>query len=467
VDGSGRTWSQAITVPFAGPPGPPFVPTITLTSTPGIVLQNLSAQASCQYSQLLTIQETSGFFVLLSKLTAGTQDLSNQIQSIFGTTNLAPYGTLQGTVCSAGSAILAPSFKTFQVTGVSEIGTQVTATALSGYGAALTNPAAALVSPRVVEMLAGSASQLGTGTVNINFTGGQGQWSASIAGRAPWLSFSPLSANGNTPLNLRASAAGLSNGVYDATVAVEVSGAEPELNLVRVVFVVGGSTTTVIDGVSNPAAPSAVFAPGMLASVYGSNLAPSASTAKYIPLPFNLNGVSATVNGISAPMVYVSSGQINLQIPYETNAGLAVLAVNNGEQIAPYILQVNATAPQLFVTPQGFLTPTATAQAGETIAAYMTGEGDVTPFLPTGSSPASGTAANNLPAPQSPVSIAVGGVKAPITFVGIPPGLVGVTQINFTIPTSVGVGLQPVVVTVGGASSSGASIRIVASASQE
>jgi len=42
-----------------------------------------------------------------------------------------------------------------------------------------------------------------------------------------------------------------------------------------------------------------------------------------------------------------------------------------------------------------------------------------------------------------------------------------VTQINFTIPTSVGVGLQPVVVTVGGASSSGASIRIVASASQE
>ena len=434
---------------------------MTLTSSPGTVQQNPNAAAACQWSQQLTLQETSGFLVLLSTLTEGAQDLSSQIQPIFGTTRLAPYGTLQGTLCSAG--LRAPTSKTIQLTGESEIGTQVTASAQTSYAMAATNPAALSVAPQVVEMLADNTSHLGTGAVNINFTGGAPQWGASIAGHAPWLTVSPLAGSGDGPLNIQASAAGLSNGVYDATLTIQATGALPQSMIVRVVFIVGGSTTTVIDSVSNPAAPSTVFAPGMLASVYGSNLASSATSAEYVPLPFHLNSVSATVNGISAPMAYVSPGQLNVQIPYETSAGLAVLAVNNNGQIASYLLTMNAAAPELFVTPQGFLTPNGVARAGDTIAAYMTGEGDVTPFLATGNSPAPGTAVKDLPAPRLPVSITVGGVNAAITFTGIPPGFVGVTQINFTIPNSVAAGVQPVVVTVGGASSSGASIRILAS----
>lgn len=458
VDANGLTWSQSVTVPFTGPPGPAFLPAITLSS-PATVLEDPYADPSCQWPQKLTIQETGGFLALLSTLTAGSQDVSSQIQSIFGTTRVAPYGTLQGTLCLAG--IRAPASRTIQITGQSEIGTQVTASAQTSYLPAAPDSATLSVSPQVVELLADATSQVGGGSINIGFLNGSPQWNVSVAGHASWLTVSPISGNGNGQVMLQASSAGLSKGVYDATLTIQAANSMPQSATVRVVFVVGGSTTTNIDGVSSPAALSVVFAPGMLASVYGSNLAPSPLTAKFEPLPFNLNGVSATVNGISAPLEFVSPGQINLQIPFETSAGIAVLAVNNNSQIASYLLQMNASAPELFVNGQGFLTSAPSAQAADTVVGYMAGQGDVTPFLATGGSPTSGTAIKNLPVPRLPVSITVGGVKAAITFAGIAPGLIGVSQINFTIPKGVAAGVQPVVVTVGGASSSGASIRIV------
>ena len=51
-------------------------------------------------------------------------------------------------------------------------------------------------------------------------------------------------------------------------------------------------------------------------------------------------------------------------------------------------------------------------------------------------------------------SVTVGGVTAAITFAGIPPGLAGVTQVNFVIPAIVAPGAQPVVVTAGSIASS-------------
>jgi uncharacterized protein (TIGR03437 family) len=58
------------------------------------------------------------------------------------------------------------------------------------------------------------------------------------------------------------------------------------------------------------------------------------------------------------------------------------------------------------------------------------------------------------------VSITVGGVDAPIAFVGVPYGLSGVTQINFTVPDGAPSGDQPVVVTVGGVASKAAKLTV-------
>ena len=91
---------------------------------------------------------------------------------------------------------------------------------------------------------------------------------------------------------------------------------------------------------------------------------------------------------------------------------------------------------------------------------YVTGDGLTSPALATGAAPAAGTPVANLPKPQQTVSVMVGGAQAPVQFIGIPVGLVGVTQINYTVPAQAPTGAQPVVVTVGGVASPSATLTV-------
>jgi len=190
-------------------------------------------------------------------------------------------------------------------------------------------------------------------------------------------------------------------------------------------------------------------------SVYGSNLSPGTEHAPRIPLPLNMQGVSATVNGFPAPLLDVLPGQLNVQVPYETGAGTAILGVNNNGSVAYFAFQVVAASPGIFMTEDGKrnLVPYSTAQVGSVLSAYITGEGDVAPPYITGSAPPP------FPTPTLPVSVTVAGIRATIQFIGIN-GLVGVTQINFAVPAGVPTGLQPVVVTVGGVASPPAMVTI-------
>jgi uncharacterized protein (TIGR03437 family) len=177
-------------------------------------------------------------------------------------------------------------------------------------------------------------------------------------------------------------------------------------------------------------------------------------------LPLSLSGVSATVNGITAPLYFISTGQLNVQVPYETGAGPAVLAVDNNGQVAAFPFQVSIAAPGIFTAQDGTLVPNAAGKAGDTLLAFITGDGDLTPTLATGATPAPNTALTRLPKSRQPVTMTIGGVPAVIVFNGVPNGLAGVTQINFTIPPGVPTGAQDVVVTVGGASSPAAKLMI-------
>ena len=174
--------------------------------------------------------------------------------------------------------------------------------------------------------------------------------------------------------------------------------------------------------------------------------------AQGVPLPLTLGGVSATVNGVTAPLYYVSPGQIDVQIPYETGAGTAVLAIDNNGQIATLAFTVAETAPGLFASAVSNSTglPVSSATAGKTLLLFMTGEGDVTPTLATGATPPVENNASFYPKPRLPVVVTVGGVQASVSFQGIPAGLTGVTQIDFAIPANAPTGPQQVVVTVGG-----------------
>ena len=460
ADLNGGSWQQSLTVPFVGPAGPSRIPGIVLSVSPSMAQRNPSADPSCQWSQQVTVQETGGYETTLNSFGEANLSLTSSLPAIFGTTRLAPLGFLTGTVCFPGSP--APSQGTYTITGVSESGSLVTASTAAAFTAAPGLAATfAVSSPSVsIPLLAGTKT--GSSSFDLKFSSGSPAWTASvIPASQKWLTVSALSGTGNATLQLQGSASGLSNGVYNAIVSIQAQDSLPQSIQVPVALIVGASSGISIAGVGNAASGAQAFAPGQLMAVYGTNLAAYQLIAGIQPLPLTLASASATVNGVAAPLWFVSPTQINLQIPYETGLGTAFLAINNGGQVASYPFQVSAAAPGIFAF-NGSLVPYPTAAQNQTIVAFITGDGDVTPTLASGASPPATSTLAQLPVSRQALSLTVGGEKASIVFNGIVPGLIGVTQVNFTVPPDAIVGVDPVVVTVGGVSSAPVNLTVTA-----
>jgi uncharacterized protein (TIGR03437 family) len=205
-------------------------------------------------------------------------------------------------------------------------------------------------------------------------------------------------------------------------------------------------------GLGNAASFQPGFAPGMLLTVFGRDLTnPVTATGQTTSLPFptTLAGSSASINGVPAPYNYASPTQIDIQIPYETQPGVAVLTVTGWEgQTFNYSFKVQAAAPGIFAAAPCLsivctAVPFASGSRGGTYTIFITGEGQVSPAATTGQAP------TNLPQPVLPVSMTIGGVDAPISFIGIPSWAVGVTQINFTVPANAPLGMQLLAAKVG------------------
>ena len=67
------------------------------------------------------------------------------------------------------------------------------------------------------------------------------------------------------------------------------------------------------------------IAPGDFISLFGTNLAPGTATAYTVPFPTTagLDGVQVTVNGLPAPVQFVSPGQISAIVPYAVGSSIA------------------------------------------------------------------------------------------------------------------------------------------------
>ncbi len=216
--------------------------------------------------------------------------------------------------------------------------------------------------------------------------------------------------------------------------------------------------TPSISGLTDAAAFQQAYSPGMIMSVFGSQLSSSTLGASAVPLPLTMAGVEVTINGQAAPLYYVSSTQLNIQVPYETPVGPATLVVNNNGVVASKTFTVGADSPEVFV-----IYPGSVSRGGITTL-YMTGTGAVNPAIATGSAPTIATPLASLPVPQN-VSVTVGGVAASTTcsggcFVGLAYNLVGATQINFEVASNTPTGPQPVVVSVNGVNSIAASVNV-------
>jgi uncharacterized protein (TIGR03437 family) len=217
----------------------------------------------------------------------------------------------------------------------------------------------------------------------------------------------------------------------------------------------------VIGGVSNGASFTQSFAPGDIISIFGTELAPTTAESS-APLSALLGGTQVTIDGLEAPLYYASPGQLNVQIPYNIPAGSQVtLTVFDGENVPVSVqLVVSAVAPAIFTYSGGAPIPFTTAAQGQEVYMFITGAGAVSPAVLTGQTPPANATVSELPAPVDAVTVTVGGASATVDFVGEPTWSVGVIQVNYTIPTGVTPGAQPVVVSINGVESAAATLTI-------
>jgi uncharacterized protein (TIGR03437 family) len=213
-------------------------------------------------------------------------------------------------------------------------------------------------------------------------------------------------------------------------------------------------------------------APGMLISIYGTNFAPTDGQATATPLPTSLNGTSVSINGIAAPLLFVSATQINAQAPFEIPMGTADLIVQTGaisgsaisggttkggalksatvkvdvKAVAPGILAIPGGSHALAVNyPGGALNGSQNpVHAGEYVVLYLTGQGLVDRPVATGAE----AGASPLSLPLAAVRATLGGKTAEVSFAGLAPGFVGLLQVNLLVPDIPG-GEQALEVTVG------------------
>ncbi len=190
----------------------------------------------------------------------------------------------------------------------------------------------------------------------------------------------------------------------------------------------------------NAASYNQAFSPGEIAAVFGASSWRVASSAPPLfPCRLSLGGASVTVARIAAPLFFVSPGQINFQIPYGISSGIAapVVVTYNNQSVTSYI-PMNPYSPGIFVDSTGAPAGAQTAKRGSTIAIYITGQGAVSPQPANGALPGAGT----TPKPTNPIFISVGGVNASTSYayIGMPAWAIGLTQINFTVPTGAPLG---------------------------
>lgn len=224
-------------------------------------------------------------------------------------------------------------------------------------------------------------------------------------------------------------------------------------------------------GVVNGADLTATFAPGILFSVFGTDLAPAAVTASGAPLPTEIERVVVeVVEGTKlheAPLFFVSRGQINGQLPYGLTLGPIQIRVKWASRTtASQTITVCGRNPRLLtVDMSGRGSPIAVhtdgrlvsagnpATGGEALILFLTGLGEVSPPVIAGAAAGDGTLGKPLSRVSEEVTVSVNGTRAAVLFAGLAPGFAGLYQLNFVTPASLATGTYAIQVGCSGSTS--------------
>ncbi len=206
-------------------------------------------------------------------------------------------------------------------------------------------------------------------------------------------------------------------------------------------------------------------APGEIVTLYGRSLGPAQlAGAEMTPeglVATRLAGTQVLFDGVPAPLLAVTAGQINAVAPYSlagrTTTDVQVVGTSGKSNTVR--LPVAAAAPGVFTADssgrgQGAIwnedgsrnSPANPAAKGSIIILFATGEGQTTPDGVDGK-----PAGTPLPQPVLPVIVGINNEGAEILYAGAVPGLsAGIMQLNVRVPESTPSGEAiPVIVKIG------------------
>jgi uncharacterized protein (TIGR03437 family) len=231
--------------------------------------------------------------------------------------------------------------------------------------------------------------------------------------------------------------------------------------------------TPKIAAVTSAADGSQNVAPGGLVSIYGSQMSPMNMATSTIPLPTALAGSCLSVNGVPVPLLFVSSGQVNAQLPNNVGGTASLTIHTPGGVSDSFNFNVSTAAPSVFLSGSAgpmsglativradnnqLVTPTNPIHQKDTVVIYLTGMGATFPQVDAG-----------LAAPMSPLSVVtnapsvtLGGTALQVQWAGLVPGEVGVYQINAYVPFGTPQGNSIPMVISQGDSSTTLNVRVV------
>jgi uncharacterized protein (TIGR03437 family) len=330
---------------------------------------------------------------------------------------------------------------------------------------AQSGPGQLTVSPSSLTLTAPAGTSV-SGTLSVTSSGGVPyftiQGAAGTLGAS--LTITPPSTTGqySAPATIQVTANPSAPATYQESLVIAWNGGSATIPI-ALYATASASAPPMVSAIvgSGSAVPSSI-APGELISIFGEGLggAPTSlmldSSGKFVT---NLGGTQVSINGIAAPMIYASTGQVNAMVPYEAGTGTATVQVTAaGIQAGAWAVPIAPAAPSIFTVSGGGVGQGAVVNAdgtvnsvanpamrGSAIQIYATGGGQTSPASTTGGV-AQGVANLTLP-----VTVMIGGVNVQVLYAGSAPGEVeGVVQINAIVPQDLMPGAVPIVVSVGG-----------------
>ena len=190
----------------------------------------------------------------------------------------------------------------------------------------------------------------------------------------------------------------------------------------------------------NAASFTGTVAPDGLAAIYGSGFlletVNSAFDAAASAFPQSYKGTSVFVNGVAAPLTYVSPTQLNFQIPSAsiTNSPVRIEVSVNGILSNPTTATLVSAAPSIFADPNG------TAIVNWPGGPECTAGGTACTLWGNAFGPKKTPQFDGIPTTTTttvdPCILTIGGVNAPVDYCGTAPVEI-IDQLNFHYPKGI------------------------------